>query len=226
MNKSKEFEYESDMKNYYKSDEVAQKYFEAYNSKLNFRGRFIAFFERRSVHQFLVQIPNSTLLDIPTGTGKLAPVFKKIDANVMACDISKQMLDIAKMEFDKCGLNQADFKVCDAEKINETLNQKFDVAVCLRLLHRVPDQVKENILKELSEVANHCIVSVGIETGFHKIRRIIREKLLGGDVRDHCFSNQNEILNLLLQHFEIINSKSIFPLVSQEKIYLLKPLKD
>ncbi|MEX2600150.1 MAG: class I SAM-dependent methyltransferase [Balneolaceae bacterium] len=223
MTKKEEFDYQTEMKEYYKSDQVAAKYHQAYKESL--RARMIAKYERKAVYSLLKKVPHSFVLDIPTGTGKLASVFKKSASRVLACDISDQMLKIAKNEFRSVDHDNVAFQVCDAEKISDTIDESFDVAVCLRLLHRVPDPVKRSILDELGKAANHVIVSIGVESRFHSIRRKIRELIMGGDIRDHCYVNKMETVQLMTDGFEIIESKAVFPFLSQEQVFLLKPHK-
>ena len=223
MDKSKSFDYKSEMKEYYKSDEVAGEYHEAFSDEGSWRHRLIADRERKAVETLLGRVPHDTVLDIPTGTGKLAPVFVALESSVMACDISENMLRVAESEYDRAGHQAAEFRVCDAEQIAKTLDSSFDVAVCLRLLHRVPGETKRAILRELGAVADFVIASTAIESSFHKVRRWIRRGLLGGDERGHCYETPAATRAIFTDGFEVIDSKQVLPLVSQEHVYLLKP---
>jgi ubiquinone/menaquinone biosynthesis C-methylase UbiE len=219
----KNFDYKSDMKEYYKSSEVASTYHQAFSDQGSWRYRVIANRERQTVEGLLKHLPHETVLDIPTGTGKLAPVFKTLDSTVLACDISENMLRIAESEFDRVGHEQVRFEIGDAEKISNTLDETFDVAVCLRLLHRVPSETKRRILHELGSVAEFVVVSTAVETEFHKLRRWVRRQLLGGDERDHCYESPVFTREILTDNFDVIKSKRILPFVSQERVYLLRP---
>lgn len=223
MSDDESLDYSEEMKEHYKSDSVAQEYHEAYSDDGNWRHNLIANRERNAVASLLKKVPNDSVLDIPTGTGKLAPVFAETGSTVVACDISENMLNIAEAEYDRHGVSDARFQVCDAEEISSTLDGRFDVAISLRLLHRVPTDVKRTILSELGAVGDYVIVSTAIETSFHKIRRDIRQRVLGGDERNHGYESPKATRGILTDEFEIIASKRVLPVLSQEHVYLLRP---
>lgn len=221
MDTDDEFNYSSGMKEYYKSDETAEEYREAFASTGNYRHRLIANRECNAVKTLLTTVPHATVLDIPTGTGKLAPVFAQTDSEVLACDISENMLQHARVEYERQGVT-AQFDICDAEKTTDTIGETFDVAVCLRLLHRVPTNKKFDILNELGAVADHVIASTGVETGYHRLRRQLRQRVLGGDRRNHCYETPEETREIFTSGFQIIDTERVLPLLSQERCYLLR----
>lgn len=217
-----DFQYGTEMKEYYQSDEVAVEYHEAFSKRGSWRHRVIANRERETVRTLLQQIPHDTVLDIPTGTGKLAPVFAELGSVITACDISESMLHLARSEYDRVGLSNTQFRVCDIERVSEVLEETFDVAVCLRLLHRVPRSMKRRILGELGATAEYAIVSTAVESKFHEVRRWIRRKLLGGDARDHCYETLSVTRDIVTDGFNVIASRRVLPLLSQERVYLLQ----
>ncbi len=223
MSKKRSFDYVSKMKEHYKSDKIADEYHKAFTDSGSWRHQVIANCERKAVETLLHRVPHDTVLDIPTGTGKLAPVFKGMGSSVVACDISKNMLDIAGYEYERVGHSDVYFQVCDAEDIKPHIGKSFDVAVCLRLLHRVPKETKREILNELGEVADFVIASTAVESVFHKVRRWIRRRLFGGDERGRCYETRDLTKDIFTDGFEIITSKRVLPFISQEHVYLLKP---
>lgn len=223
MTDKRNFEYSSEMKEYYKSEDVATEYHEAFSDDGNWRHKLIANRERDAIKTLLHKVPHDTVLDIPTGTGKLAPVFAETRSNVLACDISENMLRIAESEYERADVSDARFQICDAEEITETIDESFDVAVSLRLLHRVPSEVKRDILTELGSVADYVVASTAVETRFHAFRRNVRQTLLGGDERDHCYESPGVTRDIFSDGFEIISSKRVLPVLSQERVFLLRP---
>lgn len=215
--------YREEMKDHYRSDEVAQQYDEAFSEEGSFRHRLVARRERRTVTTLLQQVPHDTVLDIPAGTGKLAPVFDRAGASVLACDVSPQMLRFARERYARREYADVQFVACDAESVASVLDERFDVAVCLRLFHRVPDDTKRAILAELAELADHVVVSVGITSPYHRYRRALRRRLLGGDDRPDWYITETEAQALFLDGFEIVDEAWILPWLSQEKLYLLAP---
>ena len=223
MEEKNSFNYESEMKEYYKSDEIAEEYDLAFSDDGSWRHWVIANRERTTVRLLLRRVPHDTVLDIPAGTGKLAPVFAELGASVLACDISEYMLRIARTEYDQAGIGDVHFRICDAERVSKVIDRTFDVAVCLRFLHRVPQGQKRRILHELGNVADYVIASTAVESQFHKARRWIRKKILGGDNRGHCYEALADTEEILSDGFDIMASKHVLPLISQERIYLLRP---
>jgi len=213
--------YRDEMKDHYRSEEIASEYDEAFSQE-SFRHQLLADRERKTVLKLLRQIPNANVLDIPAGTGKLAPVFKQTESSVVACDISPQMLRLARERYLRLSYTSVDFVVFDAERIS-CLDIPFDVSVCLRLLHRVPDETKRIILSELAEVSDYTIASFGITSTYHRYRRRIRKRLLGGDDRLDWYLTETDTKNLLQEQFELIDEAWVLPWLSQEKLYLLSP---
>ena len=133
------------------------------------------------------------------------------------------MLKIAEAEYDQHGVSNTRFLICDAEAISETLDERFDVAISLRLLHRVPTDVKRTILSELGAVGDYVIASTAIETSFHRIRRNARRRVLGGDERNHAYESPETTREIMTDGFEIVASKRVLPVLSQEHVFLLRP---
>jgi 2-polyprenyl-3-methyl-5-hydroxy-6-metoxy-1,4-benzoquinol methylase len=220
------FDYEAETRKHYQDDAAAADYHEAFAKRRDWRAwRFllVAARERAAVGALLDRVPHGTVLDLPAGTGKLAPLLAPRGARVTACDLSPNMLAIARREYATAGLADARFEVCDAERIGATLSERFDVAVCLRLMHRVPAEVRCGILRELAAVAGHTIVSFGIETPWHAARRRIRQGLFGGGADRLCYAPLADIRAELAEHFELIEARGILPLLSQEWLFLLRP---
>lgn len=225
-----DFDYERDTKNHYKSVQVAMKYHESFNrAKMmkNLRYRLIANREKKIVYKFLSMIPHKTVLDIPAGTGKLAPVFKKLKAKVLSGDVSEAMLAIAKTTYEKLGYYEnVDFVICDAEKIFQTVHNRFESAVCLRLLHRVPPKVKTTILKQLAMIAPYSIISFGLDTFWHRFRRSLIRMLFNGEIlKTPLVEKISDIVYKINEHFEVINFKYVLPILSKEVVFLLRSLR-
>jgi ubiquinone/menaquinone biosynthesis C-methylase UbiE len=88
------------------------------------------------------------------------------------------MMEIAECEYRKLpGL----VKLVQADaSATEFRDQEFDAVVCLRLLHRVPDTVRESILTELNRISRrYVIVSVGLTSRLQQIRRQVRHLTTG-----------------------------------------------
>jgi 2-polyprenyl-3-methyl-5-hydroxy-6-metoxy-1,4-benzoquinol methylase len=219
------FEYERDTRNFYQNDATAQRYHAMFVSPSGWRNlpsRVVARREQRAIEHLLTQVPHRTALDIPAGTGKLAGIFAALATRVVASDVSASMLKVAEAEYSRIGYDRVSFQVEDATDLGNFERGEFDVAVCLRLMHRVPASLRRVMLGELARVAPHAIVSFGIENGFHKTRRAVRTAMFGGLKDSLCFCSMAEARAELQPMFEILERIWIAPALSQEVVFLLK----
>ncbi|MBN8736555.1 MAG: class I SAM-dependent methyltransferase [Xanthomonadales bacterium] len=220
------FDYERNTRKFYQNDATAQRYHQMFVSSKGWRNlpsRVVARKERRAIETLLAQVPHRTALDMPAGTGKLAGIFATLGTQVVASDISASMLKVAEAEYAGIGYDRVSFRVADASDLGDFGNKAFDVAVCLRLMHRVPTSLRRTMLGELAHVASHAIVSFGIENGFHAMRRSVRASVFGGSNDSLCFCSMAEARAELEPMFEIARHVWIAPALSQEVIFLLKP---
>lgn len=219
------FKYETETKKHYQDEAVAEKYNRAYTSDGGLRGfrfRYIARKEREAIDKALSSINCQRVLDLPTGTGKLASLFAEKNYDVVAADVSSNMLDIAKKTYESLGYENVEYIVGDAESISNEIKGEIDAVVCLRLMHRVPSDVRKRILKELASVSSYLVVSYGIEKFIHKIRRPIRSIIFGGGNEKLCYAKEREIAAEISEYCDIIREIDVASLVSQERIYVLK----
>src|SRR3972149_1188855 len=164
--------YDKETRSFYQSDRKAREYHEWYTRVGGVNGmrfRYIARKEREAVRGLLASVPHGRVIDVPTGTGKMASVFKQLSSIVLACDVSPNMLKIAEEEYNRIGVD-AKFKVVALESATETISGQFDIVVCVRLMHRVPDDVKTVMLAQISKLAPRAIVSFAIDSPYEQVR--------------------------------------------------------
>jgi ubiquinone/menaquinone biosynthesis C-methylase UbiE len=125
----------------------------------------------------------TTILDVPFGTGRFLPIYKKFNHRTLGIDVSADMLKIAKTRttpVSKCPLVIGD-------AVNLPLRSKtFDYVVCIRLLNWVTTPKLKEIIQEF-----HRVAKKGILIGFRSQRR--------GDLKEmiiHFFLD----LRLILRH--------------------------
>lgn len=219
------FDYERDTRGFYQDAATAQRYRDMYmpaGGWRNWPSRLVARCERRAIAQALTQVPHRTALDLPAGTGKLAGVFAALGARVVAADVSASMLGLARAQYAAAGCRGVECRIADAGNLADFADHAFDVVVCLRLLHRVPPGLRARMLREFARVAPHAIVSLGIETRFHRTRRALRAATFGGRHAPLCFCSPAEARAELAPAFDILADAWIAPALSQERVYVLR----
>ena len=91
----------------------------------------------------------ATILDIPVGTGRFLDYYQNQKLNVYGVDISEAMLAEArgKVFSDNVTLEAGDARFLKFGDKN------FDFVICWRLLHLLPQEVLEEVVRELARVA-------------------------------------------------------------------------
>ena len=175
-------EYEVITKRHYQDSDIAERYRAEYAGPFQLRSipaRVVAMRERGIIHGAITDMVNAEparvrkVLDLPCGTGKLASVLGGFPFKIVAADISREMMDAAAGDYmalsQFLGFIQADASATRFE------DKEFDLVVCLRLLHRVPDNVRIAILAELCRITRKSfILSVGLTGGIQTLRQRAR----------------------------------------------------
>lgn len=219
------FDYEINTRQAYQDDRVATAYRDLYMSRIGWRNlpaRVVTGRERRTIERFARRLPHRKVLDLPAGTGKLAGIFASLGSDVVASDISENMLRLAESEYARIGYRRVSFTIHDATHLEGFGPGKFDLVVCLRLLHRVPSALRQIMLAQFALIAPYTIVSYGIENRFHQARRFLRRVAFGGHAHARCYCSMAEAKAEIESTFEIVESAWIAPILSQELIFLLK----
>ncbi len=84
---------------------------------------FLDSFERDVVMKLLGNLSGKKVLDLGCGTGRLIGHLLELGATVVACDVSEEMMKIAKRKF-----NRVEFFLADAEELPFE-NSSFDLVI-------------------------------------------------------------------------------------------------
>lgn len=92
------------------------------------------------------------VLDVGTGSGRIAIRLAKLNPALAidAIDLSRSMLDLARRNAVRAGVESTRFSVGDAKRIPYE-DHTFDLVICHQLLHQLPDPVVA--LREINRVA-------------------------------------------------------------------------
>lgn len=219
------FDYERNTRLAYQDDRIARAYHDLYASRTDWRSvpaRVVARGELRTIEDVVRRVPHRRVLDLPVGTGKLAGLFAALGSDVVASDISANMLKLAEAEYARIGYQRVSFSINDAIDLSAFGRGQFDLVVCLRLLHRVPSALRKAMLAQFALVAPCAIVSYGIDSAFHKARRYLRAAAFGGHPRARCSCSEAQAWAEIESAFDVIDSAWVAPWLSQERVFLLR----
>ncbi len=102
--------------------------------------------------------PDSTLIDVGCGTGRLAFQIADKCSKVDALDLSKRNIELANKKLTKNSKNNIRFIHTDVLKHINEIDQKYDYAVLSYVIHEIDENLREQILIELSKSAEKIIV--------------------------------------------------------------------
>jgi ubiquinone/menaquinone biosynthesis C-methylase UbiE len=217
--------YEELTRSMYRNDEVAEYYKEAYTSLIshrNFRAKVIAMQEKRYIRKVLLRcnLENQMLLDIPCGTGKASDTLPK-DILVIASDISFEMMTLARNDYSQMNGFKG-FVQADATKI-PFKSDSFDCVLNVRLLHRVPSEIKIEIVKEVTRLSKkYVVLSFSVDSFYQRFRKRFRGLFISHDpaMAPITFLEMKNIFDKF--GLEIKQAYSVLPLFSNELIALLE----
>lgn len=102
--------------------------------------------------------PNSTLLDVGCGTGRLAFQIADKCKHVDAIDLSRRNIELANRKLIKNPKSNIKFIHADVlHHLTENEN-KYDYAVLSYVIHEIDESLRENILIALSKLASKIIL--------------------------------------------------------------------
>ena len=81
---------------------------------------------------------SARLLDVGCGGGILSESLARLGAKVTGIDAGDETLTVARLHRIESGL-EIDYRLCTAEEMAASEEQRFDVVTCMELLEHVPD---------------------------------------------------------------------------------------
>ena len=137
------------------SQEIASNYPAEYGQ--SFRERR----ERSCIRKALEHVaPNSSILDLPCGTGRLTRILVEAGLEVTGADSSGHMVELARSNWQKLQTHDSRFNsknvTFDVRDVMETGNAdgRFDTVICNRLFHHFNES--ETRIQALEELQRIC----------------------------------------------------------------------
>ncbi len=163
--------YEKDTRLAYKDRQKAKAYRTLQTTDKSW-GRFASWREKACVKKALSKCSlakDENILDIPCGTGVLASVLRGFPGLIVAGDISREMMDLARQDFQLpnfLGFIQADITQAPFRK------ETFSCIITLGLMHRVPENIRQAILQEICYLSKKfIIISYSLDSIYQRIKQ-------------------------------------------------------
>ena len=215
--------YESDTKNAYRNKSKANAYKNQYIQGIKW-ARFTMWRQKKIVAKYLniCNLDHSdSLLDIPCGAGYIGGILSKYPCSVVASDISIEMMELAINEYsDK---NFYGFLQSDITNTPFQSNQ-FKCVIVLAIMHRLPKEVRVQVLSEVSRIANkYIIISYSIESLLQRLKM----RLISMATSNHIPAPESIPLKVILDELNsfgltVIKRKRIVNLLSAKVVLLVK----
>ena len=139
-------------KEHYQREEIASTY-DAERFR-GLRGALVNRLEQRLLMRALAGLPpGASVLDLPTGTGRMARRLSQAGYHVTGADISLPMLRAADAD------GPTSLVRADAESL-PFARKSFDAIVCFRLMSHLPPEARSTVLREMARVARERVVVV------------------------------------------------------------------
>lgn len=153
----------------YKERQIAENYDRERFSDLP--GRVFDKAEKRALRKVLGSLPHDSLiLDVPTGTGRLAETILDMGHRVVGVDISQAMLDVAMRKLQRFG-ERYTAMAGDAYDLPFEANH-FDAVVCARVLMHFPLDHQARFLQSVARVSKGPVYfNQSLLTPYHRARR-------------------------------------------------------
>ena len=215
--------YESDTREAYRNKTKANAYKNQYIEGFKW-ARFTMWKQKKIIFEFLnvCKLGSSdVLLDIPCGTGYIGGLLSKYPFKVVASDISIEMMELAINEYSEN--NFAGFLQADITKTPFQADQ-FKCVVVLALMHRLPREVRAQVLSEVVRVTNeYIIISYSIESFLQKLKL----KLISLVSSNHIPAPESIPLKDIINEIDsygliVIRRKRIVSLLSSKVVFLAK----
>ncbi len=134
-----------------------------------------------------------SLLDIPCGTGLLLKVFNKYPTSNYGADISLEMMNYAREE--DFGKNKVAFTQCNITR-SPFKESTFDCVLTIGLMHRVPADIKEKVLKEINSLSKkYVIVSYTLDSPTQRVKQWLIKKIISNHIPAPAPDSLKNIIN-------------------------------
>jgi 2-polyprenyl-3-methyl-5-hydroxy-6-metoxy-1,4-benzoquinol methylase len=165
-----------DPEQHYKNTDVAKNYDDERFSGLG--GKIYIAREKRALRKALADVaPGSTIVDLPTGTGRIAEFLLEEGYKVVGMDVSPEMLQVAQQRLERFG-DQFTTKVTNAFELTAS-DPTYDAALCARVLMHFPVDQQIQFLTGVKTLTDGPIIfTQSYVTPYQRLRQMLK-RLIG-----------------------------------------------
>lgn len=216
-------DYEKDTLNAYRSKQRAAEY-KRYHTRDWSWARITTWREQCLLVRELCRYQWSTedrVLDIPCGTGILGRLLHSFPFQIVASDISREMIELARGEYPQdrlLGFVQSDI-TCTGFPPNA-----YDCVVVLGFMHRVPQVIKQVTLQEISRLTSRVtVVTCSEDSPIQRLKKKVLSVIWGEHVSAPCSIPLLEMIGLCeAAGFRVVCTKRVIPFLSADVILVLE----
>lgn len=198
----------------YQKSKVASEYHK--RRTMGIKGSITHYLEQRLIEKAIKHVlaDCKTALDVPCGDGRLIPLYKSLGLDMSYADISDEMMMIAKEK------TSDPFYTMDLEYPN--IKKTFDLVLCIRLMHHLPESVKVNVLKTLHRLANKYVILTYSTPSLQSKRRELKYSTQGRfPIKKDYFIHLANIAG-----FSVIRKYRLLPHISETNVMVLRRQND
>ena len=215
--------YEARTRDAYKTGRRAEEY-KRYHTKSWNWSRISTWREQRVLRRELsryVWTATDRLLDIPCGTGILGKLLHSFPFQIVASDISTEMMALATPEY-PAG-RQLECVCADITRTPFERNS-FDCVVVLGFLHRVPIEIKRSALCEIFSLTRRvAIITCSVDSPMQRIKKRVLSLIKKRHVPAPCPLPLREIVKeCQAAGFRVNRTFMVIPLFSSEAMFVLE----
>jgi ubiquinone/menaquinone biosynthesis C-methylase UbiE len=199
---------------HYQDPEVAEQYDTERFASLS--GRVFQWAERRALQRILMSLPdNARVLDAPCGTGRLSDLLIGRGWKTIACDVSAEMLAVAKR---RCTRWTDSIRFARMDFLEMGLADRAVTAVfTIRFLVHIAPEDRLRMLREFRRVTERWVVmSMSLSTPWHRLRRRIKQWLGHPKPVRHPVTNRALADELRQAGLREVRRVWTFPVLSEE----------
>ena len=102
--------------------------------------------------------PNSNVVDVGCGTGRLSFQLSDECKNVVGLDLSSKNIKVAESNLKLSSKNNLSFVHGDIKQLQIENSEKYDFAVITYVIHEVNEEERIKLLRDIKLIANNIII--------------------------------------------------------------------